>query len=383
MSITMRIGVTCYPSYGGSGVLATELAKKLAERGHDIHFITYEMPVRLAGYMPGISYHEVNVPSYPLFKYPPYLLALTNKMVEVARFCSLDVLHAHYAIPHATSAVLAREVFGNGGPRVVTTLHGTDISLLASDPSFYDVLTWSLSSSDGVTAVSQSLAAQTKAQMPLDGEIEVIHNFVDTSVYHRRPCRHLATRYCHSGAVIGHVSNFRAVKRPADVVTAFAGISKRIRAHLVLVGEGPELGRVRELAMELGVFDRVSFLGHQDQIAEILSCMDLFILPSEQESFGLAALEAMACGTPVLAYEVGGLPEVIEGGQGGFLLPFGDVDGLVEQGVALLSDKQTWQKVSAAGVARAEELFSAEVIVPQYEAYYERVLARAAARSER
>jgi len=379
----MRIGITCYPSYGGSGVLATELGIQLAARGHKVHFITYEAPFRLQGYHTGITLHEVEVPSYPLFRYPPYLLALTNKMIEVARFCHLDLLHVHYAIPHATSAVMAREVLasGKGGaPRVVTTLHGTDVSLLGSDPGFADLLTWSINKSDGVTAVSAALARQTAEVMPVRRPIEVIHNFVDVAEYSRRPCRQLLTDLACRGPLVGHVSNFRSVKRPQDVVHVFAGLAKDSPAQLLLIGEGPELGPTRELADSLGLADRVHYLGRQERVAEILSCLDLFLLPSEQESFGLAALEAMACGAPVLAYDVGGLAEVIEEGQGGFLLPFGDIEGMVRRGAQLLTDPAMWQQVSEAGVARARRLFGADRIVPQYEAYYARILEGAAER---
>ena len=371
----MRIGITCYPSHGGSGVLATELGKKLAERGHKVHFITYEAPFRLNRYVSGVKVHEVNIPNYPLFRYPPYLMALTNKMVEVARYCSLDILHVHYAIPHATSAVLAREVLGPTGPRVVTTLHGTDVSLLGSDPGFFEVLNWSIKRSDGVTAVSRALADETVASLPVGREIEVIHNFVDTAVYSRRPCQHLLADLNCGELLVGHVSNFRPIKRPADVLHIFAGLNELVPCQLVLVGEGPELPMVRELAAERGVAERVHYLGRQDQVADVLSCLDLFLLPSENESFGLAALEAMACGTPVLAYEVGGLGEVIVDGEGGFLLPLGDVAGMVRSGAELLTDRTRWEAVSGAGVDRARRLFDASRIVPQYEAYYARALA--------
>jgi len=369
----MRIGITCYPSFGGSGVLATELGLELARRGHTVHFITYEAPARLGGYQPNVVYHQVDIPSYPLFRYPPYLLALTNKMIEVARFCRLDVLHVHYAIPHATSAVLAREVLGEGGPRVVTTLHGTDVSLLGTDPGFYELLAWSIEHSDGVTAVSQALADETRVRLPVHRDIKVIHNFVNTDVYRRRRCESLCRRAAPGEKLIGHISNFRPVKRPAEVVRIFAGIAAAMPARLLLVGDGPELKTARDAATELGVIERVEFLGTQDQVADVLSCLDLFLLPSAQESFGLAALEAMACGTPVLAYRVGGLPEVILDGEGGFLCEDGDTQGMVRQAVRLLSDATLWAEVSDAGVARVHRLFRADLIVPQYEEYYARV----------
>jgi N-acetyl-alpha-D-glucosaminyl L-malate synthase BshA len=369
----MRIGITCYPSFGGSGVLATELGLELAKRGHVVHFITYEAPARLGGYQPNVVYHQVDIPTYPLFRYPPYLLALTNKMIEVARFCRLDVLHVHYAIPHATSAVLAREVLGEGGPRVVTTLHGTDVSLLGTDPGFYELLAWSIQHSDGVTAVSQALADETRVRLPVHRDIKVIHNFVNTDVYKRRRCESLCRRAAPGEKLIGHISNFRPVKRPADVVRIFAGIAATMPARLLLVGDGPELKTARDMATELGVIERVEFLGTQEQVADVLSCLDLFLLPSSQESFGLAALEAMACGAPVLAYRVGGLPEVIKDGEGGFLADDGDTQGMINQAVRLLSDDALWASVSEAGVARVNRLFRADLIVPQYEEYYARV----------
>lgn len=371
----MRIGITCYPSLGGSGVMATELGKQLALRGHQVHFITYDTPFRLGQHQPRVTYHEVEVPNYPLFRYPPYLLALTNKMIEVSRFCRLDILHVHYAIPHATSAVLARAVLRERLVRVVTTLHGTDVSLLGTDPGFYDLVSWSINSSDGVTAVSHALAQDTRVKLPVTRPIEVIHNFVDTGVYSRRTSPAVRAEVSPDGVpVVCHVSNFRAVKRPVDVVRAFAAINQRFPCRLALVGEGPEMPHVRAAASQLGVQDRISFLGHRESVAEILSSADLFLLPSAQESFGLAALEAMACGTPVLAYQVGGLPEVIEQGQGGFLLPDGDLQGLVARGVELLTDHALWGEVGAAGAERARALFSAPRIVSLYEAYYARVL---------
>ncbi|MDP2872989.1 MAG: N-acetyl-alpha-D-glucosaminyl L-malate synthase BshA [Bacillota bacterium] len=371
----MRIGITCYPSIGGSGVVATELGKQLAERGHQVHFITYDTPFRLHQHQQGVTFHEVEVPNYPLFRYPPYLLALTNKMIEVSRFCRLDLLHVHYAIPHATSAVLARSVLRERSVKVVTTLHGTDVSLLGTDPGFYDLVAWSINASDGVTAVSAALAEDTRVKLPVTRDIEVIHNFVDPAVYARRPSPALRAALAPAGeALVVHVSNFRGVKRPVDVVRGFAAINGRLPCRLALVGEGPEMPRVRAAAAELGVLDRISFMGHQECVAEILSSADLFLLPSAQESFGLAALESIACGTPVLAYRIGGLPEVIEDGQGGFLLPDNDLDGLVARGIELLSCPSLWGEVGAAGADRARRLFGASRIVSMYEAYYARVL---------
>jgi N-acetyl-alpha-D-glucosaminyl L-malate synthase BshA len=371
----MRVGITCYPSLGGSGVVATELGKQLARRGHQVHFLTYDMPFRLGGHEQRVIYHEVEVPNYPLFRYPPYLLALTNKMIEVSRFCRLDILHVHYAIPHATSAVLARTVLRERRVKVVTTLHGTDVSLLGVDPGFYDLVSWSINESDGVTAVSRALAQDTIVKLPVSKPIEVIPNFVDPEEYSRRPSAALRAELSPDGApVVCHVSNYRPVKRPVDVVRAFAAINEQVPCRLALVGEGPEMPHVRETAAALGVLDRVSFMGHRDSVAEVLSTVDLFLLPSAQESFGLAALEAIACGTPVLAYRIGGLPEVIEDGQGGFLLPDGDIQGLVTRGVELLTNGALWGEVGAGGAERARRLFSSASVVSHYEEYYARVL---------
>jgi len=383
----LRIGITCYPSYGGSGVVATELGRQLAARGHQVHFITYDVPFRLYRFYENIFFHEVNVPSYPLFKYPPYLLALANKMVEVARYEKLDILHVHYAIPHATSAYLARQVLGavDGGhrPAVVTTLHGTDITLVGSEPSFSDIIAYSIDASDGVTAVSEALRRQTRETFPVAADIEVIPNFVDPAEYERVP-RHpehscpkcLAER---DEVVVTHMSNFRPVKRAELVVRLFAAAAADVPARLVLIGDGPDIPRAHEAAGRLGVSDRVVFLGKQEQVAELLTWSDVFVLPSLQESFGLAALEAMAARVPVVATRVGGLPEVVGEGESGFLFDVDDFDGMAAGLARLVRDVDLRTDCGTKARERAFGLFSSEIVIPRYESFYETVLSRTGA----
>jgi len=370
----VRIGITCYPSYGGSGVVATELGMQLARRGHSVHFICYDLPFRLDRYQANIAYHEVDVPTYPLFKYPPYLLALTNKLVETARYESLDLLHVHYAIPHATSACLARDIVG-GGLKVITTLHGTDITLVGAEPSFREVIAYSINSSDGVTAVSEALRRDTLNTFPVTTEVVVIPNFVDPEIYRRRPDPELRARFAGpEDKVLIHVSNFRPVKRAPLAVRVLAGINHRMPAQLLMVGDGPEVAAAHELARELGVEDRVHFLGRQENVVELLSLADLFLLPSEKESFGLAALEAMACEVPVVASRVGGLPEVVTDGVSGFLVDPDDVAGMVERSLEVLCEPGLHGRMAAAARAAAVNSFPAAAVVERYEAYYRQVL---------
>lgn len=373
----MKIGISCYPVYGGSGVVATELGIELARRGHEVHFITYAMPFRLSTFVENVYYHEVEIPSYPLFDHPPYSLALTVAMNNTAVKHGLDVIHAHYAVPHATSAWMAKEMTGPNGFSVVTTLHGTDITLVGQDPSYQSITQFSIQRSDGLTAVSEYLRRETVEHFDIPKErIEVIPNFVDLNLYKRdaHPCHR--SRLSEPGeSIVMHISNFRAVKRVVDAVHAFARMSRKLPARLVLIGDGPERGRVQAAAEEEGVADRVTFLGKQESVAEILSCADLFILPSATESFGLVALEAMACGVPVIATNVGGLPEVVPNGQAGFLTPIGAVDEMAERGLEILRDKEKWRAMSAAARAAAEE-FSVDRVIPMYENYYHKVLGR-------
>ena len=373
----MKIGITCYPTYGGSGAVATELGLALAERGHEVHFVAYAQPFRLVGLHERVFYHEVEMEDYPLFEHPPYSLALAVALHDAVRREGLDVLHVHYAIPHAASAYLARQMLGDErSVKIVTTLHGTDITLLGLHPSFHAITRFSILQSDGISAVSRFLKDETVRDFSVPGErIDVIPNFVDTEVWRpdREPC-HRSKLAPEGQKIVMHVSNFRAVKRAWDVVDIFAKIRERCPARLVLVGDGPDRPRALARASDLGLRDDVLFLGRHGSVEEILSCADLFLLPSQSESFGLAALEAMACGAPVVASAAGGLPEVVQDGVTGYLLPVGATDEMAEAGVRILCDEAHAKKLSAAGRNLAVERFSASAIVPQYEALYERVV---------
>ncbi len=373
----MKIGITCYPTYGGSGAVATELGINLAERGHEVHFVSYAQPFRLDRFRERVFFHEVEMEQYPLFEHPPYSLALAVAIHATAQKEELDLVHVHYAIPHATSAWIAREMLEERSLPVVTTLHGTDITLLGVHPSFHAITRFSIERSQGLTAVSQFLAHETERDFGIaPGRIEVIPNFIDPRIYHpgKEPC-HRATLAPEGDKILMHVSNFRSVKRVPDCVDVLARVREEMPARLVLVGDGPERPRVMERADELGVLDHVLFLGKHASVDELLACADLFLLPSESESFGLAALEAMACGAPVVASRVGGLSEVVPDGEAGFLLPLGDVQGMAEAALSLLRDDARWKRFSERGRAWAVEQFAADKVVPLYEAYYQRVLA--------
>ncbi len=375
--IHVKIGITCYPTYGGSGAVATELGLELAQRGHEIHFVSYDQPFRLVGFRERIFFHEVEMDQYPLFEHPPYSLALAVAIHEVARAHELDLVHVHYAIPHAASAWIAREMLeGARGPKIVTTLHGTDITLVGQHPSFKSITRFSILRSDGLSAVSHYLRGETEENFGVDqGRIEVIPNFIDTRRYRPglEPC-HRATLAPGGEKILMHVSNFRPVKRVEDVVTAFARVAREIPARLVMVGDGPERPRALQRAEELDVAEHVLFLGKHTSVAELLSCADLFLLPSESESFGLAALEAMACGVPVVASKVGGLPEVVTP-EAGALLPVGDAEGMGEAALAFLTDEARWKRASEAARSVAVERFSVERVVPIYEDWYRRIVA--------
>ncbi|MDK9701365.1 MAG: N-acetyl-alpha-D-glucosaminyl L-malate synthase BshA [bacterium] len=366
----LRIGVSCYPTYGGSGVLATELGMEMARRGHEIHFITYQFPHRLALFSPNIFYHEVEQFEYPLFEFYPYSMALASKMVEVTQQQSLDLLHVHYAIPHSISALLAGEILKNKLP-YITTLHGTDITLVGNDPSFLPVVKLGVDRSPGVTAVSNFLANETRKSFQVQRPIEVIYNFVDGDIF--KPLGETA-KQVHSFArdipLIAHLSNFRAVKRIIDVVEVFHRIRQKRDARLLLIGDGPERSRAEHLLQEYGIFRDTIFVGKQLAIPELIALADLFLLPSETESFGLAALEAMCCEVPVLAYRVGGLPEVIESGVTGFLLDLGDIDSMAEAGIELLEQPERRQAMGKAGRIHSLSHFGKKEIVDQYEAFY-------------
>jgi N-acetyl-alpha-D-glucosaminyl L-malate synthase BshA len=374
----MKIGITCYPTYGGSGAVATELGLELARRGHEVHFITYDSPFRLRGYSERVFFHQVEtrMGRYPLFDHFPYTLALASKQHEVVLREELDLLHVHYAIPHATTAYLAREMLKDVRPlRVITTLHGTDITLVGQESSFYAITKFSIERSDGVTAVSNYLRDETYRAFGCGScDVRVVPNFVNLQEY--RPgedgCRGTVAPESHK--VITHVSNFREVKRVKDVVRVFARVRRAMPATLVMIGDGPERVDAENEARDLAVTDDVRFLGRLDSVASLLQASDLFILPSQTESFGLAALEAMACGSPVIASRAGGLPEVIDDGVNGILEPVGSVEAMGRRAVELLRDPTRHAAMRAAAIAKAQQ-FSADRVVPMYEAYYREVLA--------
>ena len=381
----MNVGIVCYPTVGGSGIVATELAKALAQRGHEVRLISTEMPFRVPDFQVGLVFHAVRTPGYPLFREPQHLLSLANKIVQVGRAHRLDVIHAHYAIPHAAAAWLARQILANTegahAPRVVTTLHGTDVTLIGSDGSYSETAAFCIDQSDGVTAVSESLRADTYRQLPVRADIRVIPNFLDCDIHRRREDAALRARFAGGGdgvRLVIHVSNFRPVKRVEAVIDVFDRIRRRVPAKLLLVGDGPDLDRAGRLARDRGLADAVVVLGEQERVVPLLSVADLFLLPSAQESFGLAALEAMACQVPVVASRVGGLPEVIEHGVTGFLHDPDDVEGMAASGVALLTDPHRHRAVAAAGLDAVQQRFCANAIVPRYEAFYAEVRRRPA-----
>jgi N-acetyl-alpha-D-glucosaminyl L-malate synthase BshA len=376
----MRIAIVCYATVGGSGVVATELAHALAARGHDIHLVSAELPFRWRWGTPGLTFERVDIPSYPLFHEPQYLLALTNTLVRISRRHRLDIIHAHYAVPHATAAYLAHDILRadrGPAPRTVTTLHGTDITLVGSDPSFASVVGFSIQASHGITSVSESLKRDTIAAFGVGRDIEVIPNFLDTDEYRRQPDLSLRHRLCppdECEALITHVSNFRSVKRVGLVVDLFHRIREPVRARRVMVGDGPDRPAVERQVDELGLTDVVDFVGEQHDIVSWLSASDLFLLPSAQESFGLAALEAMACEVPVIASRVGGLPEVIQDGVTGFVCDPDDVAGMAERGISLLTHPERRQQIGRAAAEDVRRRFCTSIIVPKYEAYYDKVL---------
>ena len=363
-----KVGITCYPTYGGSGIVATELGLELANRGHEVHFITYANPIRLGSSNPRIHYHEVEVSSYPLFQYPPYTLALASRMREVAETYRLDLLHVHYAIPHSISALLAKQMMAaKFRMPFITTLHGTDITLVGTDRSYFSITKFSIEQSDGITSISEYLRQQTTSFFGVPNPIRVIPNFVNCDVY--RPAERRET----GEKLLVHISNFRPVKRVLDCIRILAAVRRDVSAHLMMVGDGPERGPAERLAIDLGVDTHVTFLGKQDHIERLLPRMHVLLLPSELESFGLAALEAMACGVPPVATRVGGVPELITDGMDGFLEPVGDVDAQAARVAALLSDEALYRRISEAARQTAVERFSTSLIIPQYEQYYEEV----------
>jgi N-acetyl-alpha-D-glucosaminyl L-malate synthase BshA len=372
----MKIGIVCYPTFGGSGVVATELGKALADRGHQVHFVTYNQPARLDLFSENLFYHEVAVSNYPLFDFPPYELALASRLVDVVRFEKLDVLHVHYAIPHASAAFMAQQILLTYGINIpfITTLHGTDITLVGQDRTYKPVVTFSINKSDGVTAVSAHLRDDTYKYFKIEKDIKVIPNFIDLNRFSLKPKDHFKKAIAPNGEkVLVHTSNFRKVKRTEDVVKIFAEVVKTIPAKLLMVGDGGERSLCERLSRDLGIAEHVRFLGKQDAIEEILSVSDLFLMPSVSESFGLAALEAMACKVPVISSNAGGLPELNVEGVTGFLRDVGDVAGMAERAIYILEDDERLAQFKENALARAKE-FELSNILPEYENYYKEVI---------
>lgn len=370
----MKIGIVCYPTFGGSGVLATELGKALAEKGHQVHFITYQQPVRLSGFFTNIFYHEVHVPHYPLFDYPPYETTLASTMVDVVFNNDLDVLHVHYAIPHASAAFMAKQILRKKGKDipVITTLHGTDITLVGKDKTFEPVVTFSINESDAITAVSENLRAETLNSFQIEKEIEVIYNFVDVKRFSKKPLDAFRKVLAPNGEkIIAHASNFRKVKRVNDIIRIFAEIRKEVPCKLLMVGDGPDRPDAEELCRTLKTCDDIRFLGKQQEMEEILAISDLFMLTSEYESFGLSALEAMAAGVPVLSSNAGGIPEINIHGKTGYMANVGDIQELSRLGISLLKDEQLLQEMKNNARAHATQ-FDIHNIVPLYEELYKR-----------
>ena len=370
----MKIGMVCYPSHGGSGTIATELGKALGVRGHQVHFISYSIPYRLREYNENVFFHEVNMMKYPLFEYPPYSLALSVKMVELIEKEDLDLIHVHYAIPHSTSAYLAKQMLG-GNVKVITSLHGTDVTIVGSDESYYRINKFSIAQSDGVTTVSEFLKRETEERFHINIPIKVIPNFVDTEIFSKtHRCRAKCLFAPKGERIIMHVSNFRPVKRIEDVISAFALIHDDIPSKLLMVGDGPMMSSAQRAVEKLGISSSVMFLGKQDDVAGVLPIADLFLIPSESESFGLSALEAMSCEVPVIATNVGGLPEVIEHGQTGYLVEVGNVEAIAELAKRLLKDNELHDKMGQLARQSVLEKFHQDKIVSMYEDYYEEIL---------
>ncbi|GBF72801.1 N-acetyl-alpha-D-glucosaminyl L-malate synthase BshA [Paenibacillus sp. 598K] len=374
MAKPLKIGITCYPTLGGSGVVATELGKLLAERGHEIHFITHSIPFRLGKFRKNIYYHEVEVNDYYVFRYPPYDLSLASKMAQVAKMQKLDLLHVHYAVPHAICAFLAKQMMGNG-LKTVTTLHGTDITVLAQDESLKDMIRLGILQSDAVTAVSGDLIKETRELLDITQPIDLTYNFVDKRIYYPRDIRSLRADYARpEEKILMHISNFRPVKRVGDVIDIFARVRETMPAKLLLVGEGPDLTRIQCKVEEMGLAESVHYMGKQDDVAQVISLADLMLLPSEKESFGLVALEAMACGVPTIGSQAGGIPELVTDGETGYLSPIGDTASMAANSIRLLQDPQLYERFREACLDRARTRFCNDRITSEYEQIYYRVL---------
>lgn len=373
----MKIGITCYPTYGGSGVVATELGKNLAKRGHQVHFISYSVPMRLNRLETNLFYHEVEISNYPLFEFPLYTLALSSKMVEVCKYENLDILHVHYAIPHSISAIIANQILEeeNIKLKIITTLHGTDITLVGLEPSYLPVVKYGINRSHGVTAVSSFLKEKTLTNYKIKKEIKVIPNFVDVELYKPKPnCEFKKTFAPNKEKVLVHVSNFRPVKRVPDVIKIFDLVRKKIPCKLILAGDGPDRYECERMVRELNIRSDVYFLGKQDALVDILNASDLFIMPSQSESFGLSALEAMSCGLPTITSSIGGLPELVVHNETGYIAEFGDIERMAKYALDLLTNENKYKIFSERARKRAVENFSTDIIIPEYEKYYEEIL---------
>lgn len=371
----VNIGITCYPTYGGSGVVATELGLALAERGHEVHFVSYASPFRLQHFYERVYFHAVEQSTYPLFEFSMYSLALASKLVEVAQYQKLDILHVHYAIPHAVSGYLAREIVGRNKVKLITTLHGTDSTLVGLEPSFLPLMRFSIQESDGVTTVSRFLKEKTLTSYNIEKDIEIIPNFINSSIYAPNASPVLRNRIAPDGEkILTHISNFRPVKRVADVIRTFKLVRDAMPAKLLLVGDGPDRVECEALTRELLLTEDVSFLGKQDALVEILTGSDLFLLPSQSESFGLSALEAMSCGVPVISSSTGGIPEVNIHAETGYIAEMGDLDRMAKYAIDLLTNAPKYKRFSEAARARAVDVFDADLVVPQYERFYESIL---------
>ncbi len=373
----MKIGITCYPTYGGSGVVATELGKELASKGHEVHFISYAFPHRLKHFVENVYFHEVEISSYPLFEYQLYSLSLTSKMLEVIEYEKLDLMHVHYAIPHAVSAYMAKQIIkkNNQDIKIITTLHGTDITLVGLEPSFLPLVKYSIEESDGVTAVSRFLKEKTITNYHINKDIEIIYNFIDTDLFKpAKKCQYKKHVAPNDEKILVHTSNFRTVKRVPDTIRILELVKKEIPAKLLLIGDGPDRSECERLARELNLQNDVVFLGKQDGLADILAEADIFLMPSQSESFGLAALEAMSCGVPVVSSSVGGLPELIIHNETGYIAEFGDVQRMAKYTISLLKNEKKYSVFSKNSRDRSINVFNKEIIVPQYEKYYEKIL---------
>ncbi|MFS1512378.1 N-acetyl-alpha-D-glucosaminyl L-malate synthase BshA [Chengkuizengella sp. SCS-71B] len=374
MTKKLKIGITCYPSLGGSGIIATELGKLLAEKGHEVHFITHGMPFRLGKYHKNVFYHEVQVTNYHVFKYPPYDLSLANKLAQIVKMKNLDILHVHYAFPHAVCAYLAKQIVGNQ-LKIVTTLHGTDITILAQDESLKDLIRLGINESDAVTAVSKDLIQETQSLFSIEKPIDLTYNFVDKREYYPREVSESRKDFAQPNEkILIHISNFRPVKRILDVLDIFYKVNQKIPSKLLFVGEGPELSKVQCKAEKLGIEDRIIFLGKQDDVAQVLSLADVMLLPSEKESFGLVALEAMACGVPTIGSNAGGIPEVVTQGETGYLANIGDTNQMAEDAIKILCDPDLYDQFVNNGLERSRYYFCNNVITETYEKIYYRVL---------